>query len=174
MIEEHHFSGGMPGAVIGSNNAAAAEVEFLTVIQVMDVELVSTLMIAAIISVIVFLFPKALFGIFTNDADVLEMGVSYLKIMIIHFFVSAVVSSFQSMVVGSGNATLNFLIGILDGVVCKIGLSVLFVAIWNMGVYGYFWGTALSRILPAVICMIYFYSNKWKNATLLERKKKEK
>ena len=159
------------GVAIGQNLGAK---KYDRAKKVVYVELVSTLMIAAIISVIVFLFPKALFGIFTNDADVLEMGVSYLKIMIIHFFVSAVVSSFQSMVVGSGNATLNFLIGILDGVVCKIGLSVLFVAIWNMGVYGYFWGTALSRILPAVICMIYFYSNKWKNATLLERKKKEK
>lgn len=155
------------GAAIGQNLGAQ---KLDRAKKVVYVELASTLIMAAIISLLVFLFPKALFGIFSNDADVLEMGVTYLNIMIIHFFVSAVVSSFQSMVVGSGNATLNFIIGILDGVVCKIGLSILFATVWDMGVYGYFWGTALSRILPAIACMVYFYSGKWKEATLLKTK----
>lgn len=155
------------GAAIGQNIGAKKHDRAKKVVYV---QLVSTLTVAAVVSLVVFLFPKALFGIFTSDADVLEMGVTYLNIMIIHFFVSAVVSSFQSMVVGSGNATLNFAIGILDGVVCKIGLSFLFAEIWDMGVYGYFWGTALSRILPAVICIIYFYSGKWKKSDLLGKK----
>lgn len=157
------------GAAIGQNLGAEKHDRAKKVVYV---ELAATLAIAAVISLLVFLFPKAFFGVFTSDAGVLEMGVTYLNIMIIHFFVSAVVSAFQSMVVGSGNATLNFIIGILDGVVCKIGLSVLFATIWGMGVYGYFWGTALSRILPAIACMIYFYSGRWKKATLLKKKQK--
>ncbi|MBD5085695.1 MAG: MATE family efflux transporter [Clostridiales bacterium] len=155
------------GAAIGQNLGAEKHDRAKKVVYI---ELVSTLAVAAIISLMVFLFPKAFFGIFTDDVDVLEMGVTYLNIMIIHFFVSAVVSSYQSMVVGSGNAALNFIIGILDGVVCKIGLSILFATVWSMGVYGYFWGTALSRILPAAACMAYFYSGKWKGATLLKKK----
>ena len=153
------------GAAIGQNLGAE---KYDRAGKVVYVELASTLLISTFISLLTFLFPKVFFGIFTNDAAVLEMGVSYLRIMTIHFIVSAVISSFQSMVVGSGNATLNFIVGILDGVVCKIGLSVLFTTVWNMGVYGYFWGTALSRILPAVACMIYFYSGKWKQAKLLK------
>ncbi len=90
--------------------------------------------------------------------------------------ISAVTSSYQSMVIGAGNAMLNLIISILDGVVCKVGLSLLFVNViwrvtaqsnWFMTATGYFWGTSLSRALPAVICMIYFYSGAWKKKNLL-------
>ena len=90
--------------------------------------------------------------------------------------ISAVTSSYQSMVIGAGNAMLNLIISILDGVVCKVGLSLLFVNViwrvtaqsnWFMTATGYFWGTSLSRVLPAVLCMIYFYSGAWKKKNLL-------
>lgn len=154
------------GAMIGQNLGAekpdrARKVVYCT--------LVSCLMVAGMISLVVFLFPRALFGIFTKDADVLTMGVTYLNIMIIHFFASAVTSSFQSMVIGSGNASLNFAIGILDGVICKIGLSLLFVSAFGMGVYAYFWGTALSRIIPGLMCIGYFAGRKWEHACLLKK-----
>ena len=47
----------------------------------------------------------------------------YLKIQVAHFLWSAAISAFQSMVIGSGFASLNFAIGILGGIVCKVGLS---------------------------------------------------
>ena len=72
---------------------------------------------------------------------------------------------------------LNFIIGILDRVVCKIGLSLLFVNVifkvtaesdWFMTTMGYFWGTGLSRVLPAIVCMVYFYTGAWKKKTLID------
>lgn len=155
------------GAMIGQNLGAKKPERAKKVVYC---ALVSCLIVAGAISLLVFLFPHALFGIFTKDADVIAMGVTYLNIMIVHFFASAVTSSFQSMVIGSGNASLNFAIGILDGVICKIGLSILFVAVFNMGVYAYFWGTALSRIIPGLVCIGYFANGKWKNAGLLKEK----
>lgn len=153
------------GAVVGQNLGAkkydrAKKTVYLTAL--------SCVIVAAAISVMVFFWPKALFGIFTTDAEVLDMGVIYLSIMIVHFFASAVTSSFQCMVIGAGNAPLNFAIGVLDGVICKIGFSLIFVGLMGMGVYGYFWGTALSRILPGLICIIYFYRGSWKDGKLLD------
>ena len=155
------------GAMIGQNLGAKKPERAKKVVYC---ALASCLIVAGAISLLVFLFPHALFGIFSRDADVIAMGVTYLNIMIVHFFASAVTSSFQSMVIGSGNASLNFAIGILDGVICKIGLSILFVAVFNMGVYAYFWGTALSRIIPGLVCIGYFASGKWKNARLIKEK----
>lgn len=126
----------------------------------------STLLVATVISGAVLLWPRAVFGIFTRDPAVLEMGVLYLQIMVVHFFMSAVTSSFQAMVLGAGNAGLNFVIGVMDGIFCKIGFSLLFAAALGMGVTGYFWGTALSRVIPGVICIGYFYSNRWRDRTL--------
>ncbi|MBQ8073598.1 MAG: MATE family efflux transporter [Clostridia bacterium] len=156
------------GAMIGQNLGAKKHDRAKKTVYI---AMVASLIVALIIVGIVLLWPHALFGIFTNDADVLAMGVDYLNIMIVHFLVSAVISAYQSMVIGAGNAPLNFAIGILDGVICKIGFSLIFVNMMGMGVYGYFWGTALSRVLPMCICMIYFYSGRWKKAQLLKDKK---
>lgn len=154
------------GAMIGQNLGAE---KHKRAGEVVKWAAVSCIGVAAGISLTVFLWPHALFGLFTKDLDVLEMGVAYMQIMIIHFFASAVTSSFQSMVIGAGNASLNFAIGIMDGVVCKIGFSLFFVMALGMGAYGYFWGTAVSRILPGMICVMYYCSGKWKTKRLLKR-----
>ena len=130
---------------------------------------ISSVVSAGIISLGVFFFPKAIFGIFTIDGEVLNMGVIYLHIMIIHFFASAVTSSFQCAVIGAGNAMLNFVIGIMDGIICKIGFSLIFEMLLGWGVYSYFWGTAVSRIIPGIICIAYFYSGRWKKRKLIKK-----
>lgn len=130
----------------------------------------SSTVIAAIISAICLIWPKAVFGVFTQDAAVLDMGVLYLEILVFHLFLSALTSSFQSMVIGSGYASMNFVIGIMDGIVCKVGLSILFAWVLNMGAVGFFWGTGLSRAIPGVICLVYFLSGKWEKRKLLTEK----
>lgn len=123
--------------------------------------------LAAVTAVIILVWPKAVFGIFAKDTAVLDMGVIYLQILVVHVFLSSLTSTYQAMVIGSGNASLNFVIGMLDGVVCKIGLSLLFAYTLGMGVYGFFWGTALSRLIPGIINMVYFYGGSWKKRKLL-------
>lgn len=129
--------------------------------------LAAALACAAGAGLLCWLFPEQIFGIFTDNEEVRVLGATYLQIMILHFFVSAIVGSFQAMVTGCGFVTLGFAIGILDGVVCKIGLSMLFVYVFNMGYLGLFWGVACSRILPAILCGAYFFSGKWRTRKLL-------
>lgn len=129
--------------------------------------LVMTLICACVVSIMCALIPEQIFGLFSKDPAVQELGSIYLRIMIVHFFSSALVSSFQAMVTGCGFVTLGFGIGILDGVVCKVGLSLLFVNVFHMGYLGLFWGVACSRILPAILCGAYYFSGKWKTRKLL-------
>lgn len=150
--------------------------------------LLGCLGIGAVLSALILIFPKQTFGIFTTDEMVKSLGVYYIVMLVVHIMVSSVTSSYQSMVIGAGNATLNFIIGILDGVVCKIGLSLIFVQLFTgnaaiaawfgptpayistsnfLTTMAYFWGTGLSRVLPALVCMIYFYSGAWKRRTLV-------
>ena len=126
-----------------------------------------TLVCATVTSLLCLFCPKVIFGIFTNDPLVLDLGVTFLRIFILHFFVSAVIGAFQAMVTGCGFVELGFAIGILDGVVCKIGLSLIFVNLFQMGYQGLWWGVACSRILPCLICIGYYCSGKWKTRKLL-------
>ncbi len=129
--------------------------------------LASNIVVAILLTCLSVFIPRQVFGLFTNDPDVLDLGVMYMRILILHYFSSAVVTSFQAMVTGSGFASMNFAIGILDGVVCKIGFSILFADVFGMGVIGYFLAIGFSRILPGIICFGYFVSGAWKKRKLL-------
>ncbi len=131
-----------------------------------------TMFFATCSCILTLTLPRQLYGLFTTDAEVIEMGVIFLRIMALHFFTSAFIGPFQAMVNGSGFVELGFAIGVLDGVVCKIGLSLLFANVMGMGAIGFFWGTACSRILPGLLCFGYFLSGKWATRKLLGSRKK--
>ena len=126
---------------------------------------------AAFSALICLVIPHPIFRIFTKDEAVIALGATFLRIFCIHFFASAFTGSFQAMVTGCGFVELGFAIGILDGLVCKIGLSWLFMTVFQMGYLGLWWGVACSRILPGCISLFYFLSGKWKTRKLLTEKK---
>lgn len=151
------------GAIVGQNLGAgkqdrAADVAWCTFG-------LSTLM-ACVLGLVSWFFPRQFFSIFTIDPDVIEYGVIFMHI-IIHYFASAFTASFQSIPTGCGFASFNFAVGILDGVVCRVGLSILFVYILDMGATGFFWAMSLTRVLPGIIVFCYFMSGKWRYRKLL-------
>ena len=71
------------------------------------------------------------------------------------------------MVTGSGFVELGFVLGLLDGLICKIGFSYFFAYVLHMGYEGLWLGVATSRLPNAFITVIYFLSGKWKTRKLL-------
>lgn len=154
-----HSSGAMIGQNLGAKKHDRAKyVVFCT--------LYLSLGVAALIIAAAWLIPGQIFGLFTNDVMVQNMGKTYMKIMTFQYLLTAVVNAFQAMVIASGNAKLNFVIGIVDGIICKVGLGILFVSVFMMGAEGYWWGITLSRFVPMLICIFYYRSGKWKEADL--------
>ena len=126
-----------------------------------------SMIVAVIASLLAWIIPRQMFSLFTNEESVKELGVVFLHIMTIHFFCSAFVGAFQSMVTGCGFVELGFGIGVLDGVICKIGFSLIFLNFLGVGETSFWWGTAVSRFLPGVLCLWYFLSGKWKTRKML-------
>lgn len=155
---------GAAGAMIGQNLGAKQPERARKIVWV---TLGCTLAISAVSISVALLLPKPLFSIFTTDAAVIDFGVTYLRILAVSIFVSALITPLNSMVTGSGFVSLGFAIGILDGVVCRIGFSLFFSKVLQLGEVSYFWGTACCRILPCIVCFCYFMSGKWKTRRLL-------
>ncbi len=120
-----------------------------------------------ILSGVCFLFPKAVFGIFTTDADVLDMAPEYIKVLVVMFLSFALMAPPLGFISGVGNVKLNFIISIADGVVARIGLSLLLAVPLGIGLYGYWWGSALAGFVSVICGWIYFFSGKWKTRKLL-------
>lgn len=116
-----------------------------------------TMLTAAVI-----IFPEQVFGIFTDEADVLAICMEYLPIAVLVFFGSACRAPANALVNGSGNYKVNFAVAILDGFVMRIGLSVLFGLVLNMKYIGFWLGDACAGFTPMVIAIFYYFSGTWK------------
>ena len=75
---------------------------------------------------------------------------------------------------GSANNFVNFGTAILDGIVLRIGLALLFGLALDMGYYGFWLGDALAGFTPFVIGGIFFLSGKWKRTGREKIQVKEK
>jgi putative MATE family efflux protein len=122
-----------------------------------------TLSTAAVISVLLLLYPEQIFGIFTQDQAVLSISREYLLIAVLTFFGSACRACMNAFINGSGHYRVNFITAVLDGFVMRIGLAVFFGLVLDLKYIGFWVGDALARFTPFVIGMIFLAGGQWKN-----------
>lgn len=135
--------------------------------SVVHTSLLVCLGFAGIVSLISLLFPRFVFGLFNSDEEVLAMAATYMPYAVISFFAFAVMAPYNSIVTGVGNATLAFVIGLLDGIVVRVCLSYFFGHTLQLGLQGYWLGSASAGFVTGLISAIYYYSNKWKTRKLM-------
>ena len=121
-----------------------------------------TMIIATVLSIAFYAFPEAIFGIFTTDPAVLVIGAEYLPIAVLIFFGSACRSPANALVNGSGNYKVNFATAIFDGIILRIGLSILFGITFDMGYLGFWLGDALAGFTPMFIGIVFYLTGAWK------------
>ncbi|MBQ6125799.1 MAG: MATE family efflux transporter [Erysipelotrichaceae bacterium] len=114
-------------------------------------------------------FPDKVFALFTKDPDVRQMGITYMRIAIITFTLAVIQGPHMAVVTGAGDSKVNFIAGMMDGVVLRLGISFFLAYQLGMGVKGFFLGNALARLGPASIGLIYYLSGIWKNRRFLEK-----
>ena len=151
------------GAMIGQNLGAKKPER---VGKTLWYTLASNMVVACVVIFIFLTFPKQLFAAFTTDVEVIEFGVTFLRIMSVGMIVVAFAGCFKSIATGVGDAFLCFLLGVLDGV-CRILVCLLFFYVFDQGVQSYFWGAAFCMLLPGLISFFYFITGIWKKRKLL-------
>ncbi len=123
--------------------------------------------IAVCMATLLFSFPGRIFGFFATDADVTAIGMKYLPIGAMLFFGSASRAPANALINGSGNYAANFATAILDGIVLRIGLALLFGLTLGMKHYGFWLGDALAGFTPIFIAAYLYFKGSWKKSKLL-------
>ena len=121
----------------------------------------------AILALIFTLFPEQVFGLFDRDPEVLAMSHPYVPICILNMLGFATRTTAMAFINGIGNSRLSFIAGFIDGIIARIGLSLLFGITLGMGVQGFWLGSALAGLVIGVIGVFYYFSGKWKTRKLL-------
>ena len=151
-------------SVIAQNFAAK---KYKRISATMGCILIICLGFAAILSVILVLFPEQVFSLFDRNPAVLELSHVYAPIGVISLVGFATRGTGFAFCNGIGNSRLSFIAGLLDGIVARIGFSLLFGVALEMGVKGFWLGNALAGNVIGVIVILYYFLADWKNRKLL-------
>ncbi|MBQ8975184.1 MAG: MATE family efflux transporter, partial [Oscillospiraceae bacterium] len=123
---------------------------------------VITLSLTVALSALMYIFPRQIYSAFTSDEEVLAIGIKYLPIAVVMFFGSALRAPMNGLINGSGNYKVNFATALLDGIVLRIGLSLVFGLAVGMGAYGFWLGDAIAGFTPFFIGIFFYRSGVWK------------
>lgn len=125
------------------------------------------LTVATTVSAVLLLFPTQVFGFFMDEAEVLAVAMEFLPIAVLIFYGGAFHAPMNALVNGSGNYTINFITAILDGLLLRIGLALLFGLALNLRYIGFWLGDALASFTPFWLGMIYYLSGAWRTRKYL-------
>lgn len=118
---------------------------------------------ALIMALITIFRPQWLFGLFSDDPDVLALSLQYVPAALIQYIGSTVRPAAFSLINGSGNSRLNLTVALLDGIVGRIGLALLLGVCLKFGIVGFWLGNAISGTIPMLIGAVYLFSGAWKS-----------
>lgn len=118
-----------------------------------------------ILSACYLLLPRQIFGLFTSDPEVLELAPVYLRYAVIWLLALCSMCAPFALVEGVGYASFNLVVGLLDGVVARIGLSMLLGHF--MGLTGFWLGNALAGFVTTICMGVYYLSGRWKDRDLV-------
>jgi len=166
--------GGITGVVTNSLSVAGSAMigqsigaqKFERVPKAITTTLIIGSAFAVLLSLVTIFFPGFVFGLFNSDPEILSMAMTYIPSAVLLFAGSALRSPFFSLINGSGYARLNLLMGILDGVIARIGLALLLGLTLQMGITGFWYGNALAGFVPFLIGLVYYLSGTWKKRRL--------
>lgn len=104
---------------------------------------------------IVFLFPAAFFGIFSKDAEMLPMGVHYLRIMMPAYPLIGATIMMSAGFQGLGKTWVAMLMQVWRNVILKVPFAFCFAAMW--GVTGVWWSFPASTLASAALPLVWMW-----------------
>jgi len=125
---------------------------------------------SAIFAVITWLKPEWLFGLFSSDPDVLAMAITYIPVAMVQYLGCTLRPPSFALINGSGNSRMNLLVALADGIFCRIGLSLLLGVVLSWGIRGFWYGNALSGLVPFLCGFGYLLSGRWKKMAIRKPK----
>lgn len=147
------------GSMIAQNIGAE---KYERVPHIIGTAIVMDGVVSLALAAITLLFPRAVFGLFTSEAEVLEVAMTYIPVALLGYLGCVLRSPMFSLINGSGNAKLNLFVALLDGVIARIGFALLLGLTMGMGVHGFWYGDVLAGFVPFFIGGVYYLTGKWK------------
>ncbi len=158
-------------SAMGAQNLGAGEEK--RAVKTTFVGIIMACIISVIVFIIVSLWPEACLRIFSDDADMIEKGVEYMKSFRFDYVTVPFLFCFNGLFIGAGHTTFSLINNALSAVLIRIPMSFLFGMVLKMGLFGVGLGAPFASGISAVVALIFLLSGKWKTNKIVETTKEE-
>lgn len=118
--------------------------------------------IMQIVALIYVAWPQKIMGLFTNDFEVIRLGMDYLKVSTIPYFVLGVGFVLGRALNGAGDTSSAITINAVCLWFIQIPLVLFYTHFWEMGVYGIWWAIMLASLFQAGSTAALFFTQEWR------------
>ena len=118
--------------------------------KVLGISFITNMLLSSIFASVAIFAPRWFLGILTQNPDVIELGVGYLRILAASFFLSAFSLSLVAVLRAVRQVKIPMLASFI-GLLFKLGINYLIIFVFDFGIVGAAWGTIGARIIEISI-----------------------
>lgn len=130
----------------------------------------ATLLMTSVISVVVsgmaIIFAKPLMYLFTNDAEVVGIGIQYLYIVSGFYVIFSIMFTLGGVLRGAGDTIFPMIITIFSLWIIRIPLSY-FLSV-EIGSNGIWWGIPIAWVVGVIASLTYYKTGRWKKRVVVK------
>ncbi len=112
------------------------------------------------------LVPSFMYGLFTSDSSVMDVGIDYLRFFSISFVVETTMFCMYGVINGSGYTRATMFSGIISAFAVRYVAAYLLSSYTALGFNGIALGYALSPLVGIGVSLFFFITGKWKRSRL--------
>ena len=145
------------GAMIIGQNIAAGKLKRVngTLLRVFIISACTS----CVLILLFLLFPIGIFKIFSEEESVLGLVKPYLPILIFSLVNAGVRPTVRALFDGSGNKKINVIVALVDALLSRIGLALLFGYVFGLGYMGLWFGITCAELVPIFIGVIFYFAS---------------
>ncbi len=126
---------------------------------------VLTIAVNLVLFAVIELFPEPLMRMFGSDAEMLAMGVVYLRICSLDYLFVPFHGSLTGYLIGSGHTTLPAGISLCSSFVFRLPAAYLLGVTFSLGIAGVAWATPIASFAVGLFSLLYYLSGRCNKVT---------
>ena len=126
------------------------------------------------ISAFILFFAKALMRMFTDDANVIELGHGYLVVIGIFYILFSTMFVINGVLRGAGDTFVPMFISLFSLWIIRIPVAVWLSNIPSIGVHGIWWSIPVGWLAGLTVYFFYYRSGRWKTKAIVKYDKEGK
>ncbi len=123
--------------------------------------LIIGIIISGVLVILIQLFPHFLMSLFINEEDVVDIGVTYLRIVSLGYIMLTVMFISNGVINGAGKTRITMIFSLLSLWVVRVPLASV-LSKTSLGITGLWWAYVISFSFVMCLSLIYYFLGRWK------------